>query len=276
MERRMIHNSHLDGAPFHWQGGPEGVLLIHGYTATTAEVRPLARFLCEHGYSVAGPLLPGHGTFPEDANRYTWRDWVRGVEAAYRELAARCARVMVGGESTGAILSLHLASEHPELSGVLCYAPALRLTLSPPQAALLRMVAPFKAHLPKEQLSNTEAWQGYPVNPLMGAVQLLNLQREVRSRLPVIRQPVLLVQGRLDTTVSARAPQEIYDGVRSRVKEMHWLDHSVHTLLLGIEQEQAFQITHHFIQRVLGEREASWRAPSAGTTTSPSTSSSWA
>ena len=275
MERRMIHNAQLDGDPFYWQGGPDGVLLVHGYTATATEVRPLARFLCEHGYSVAGPLLPGHGTYPEDANRYTWRDWARRVEGAYREMAARCQRVIVGGESAGAVLSLYLASEHPELSGVLCYAPALRLTLPPFQAALLRLIAPFQPYAPKEQMSNTESWQGYPVNPLKGAVQLLNLQRETRGRLSAIRQPTLLMQGRCDTTVSPRAPQEIYEGIRSPIKEMHWLDNSVHTLLLGIEQEDAFQITLRFIKRVLGESEAPWRAPSAGTTTSPSTSSSW-
>lgn len=271
----MIHNPGLEGDPFLWQGGPDGVLLIHGYTATTSEVRPLARFLSEHGYAVAGPLLPGHYTTPDDANRFTWRDWTRTVELAYRELAARCQRVIVGGESTGALLSLYLASEHPEVAGILCYAPALRLTLTPAMALLLRLIAPFKAYLPKGELSNAELWQGYRVNPLQGAVQLLNLQREVRGRLANIRQPVLLMQGRLDNTVDARAPQEIYGTVASPVKELHWLDKSVHTLLLGDEQQLAFEISLRFIAHALA-KEVRWPAPSAGTTTSPSTSTSWA
>lgn len=276
MERRMIHNAHLEGDAFHWAGGPDGVLLIHGYTATTAEVRPLARFLCEHGYTVAGPLLPGHNTAPADANRYTWQDWSRAIETAYREIAARCQRVIVGGESAGAILSLHLASEHPEIAALLCYAPALRLTLSPAQAALLRLLAPFKSALPKGQMSNAELWQGYPVNPLRGAVQLLDLQGAARRRLARIRQPLLLIQGRLDTTVSPRAPGEIAAGVRSVTKETYWLDNSTHTLLLGVEQTQAFELTLDFIQRVLGKQETAWRDPSVGTTSSRSISSSWA
>ena len=36
MERRFIVNPHLEGEPFFWPGGPDGVLLVHGYTATTA------------------------------------------------------------------------------------------------------------------------------------------------------------------------------------------------------------------------------------------------
>ena len=54
-------------------------------------MRPLARFLYGQGYTVAGPLLPGHYTRPEEINRYHWRDWTRAVEDAYRQLAARAA-----------------------------------------------------------------------------------------------------------------------------------------------------------------------------------------
>lgn len=248
-----LHNPHLEGDPFFWPGGPDGVLLVHGYTATTAEVRPLARYLHERGYTVAGPLLPGHGTQPEDANRYTWRDWVRTVEGAYREIAARCRRVVVGGESTGAVLTLYLAAEHPEIPAILSYAPALRLTLSTRDAILLRLIAPFQPYRPKSELSNAELWQGYPVNPLRGAMQLLNLQRVTRPMLRRITQPILIMQGRLDTTVHPTAPQIIYDEVRSTVKELHWLENSVHTLLLGVERQQAFEMTARFIARVLGD-----------------------
>ncbi len=255
MPTSLIHNPQLEGDPFFWHGGPDGILLIHGYTATTAEVRPLARCLCEHGYTVAGPLLPGHNTTPDDANRYTWQDWAATVEIAYRELSARCQRVIVGGESTGAVLSLYLASEHPEIQAILCYAPALRLTLTPQMAVLLRALALVKPSLPKGQMSNAELWQGYPVNPLKGVVQLLDLQRAVRRRLSHIQQPVLVMQGRLDSTVAAQAPQEVISGVRSAVKELHWLENSVHTLLLGDEQQQAFELTLRFIARAFGREK---------------------
>lgn len=251
MAQSLLHNPHLEGDPFLWPGGPDGVLLVHGYTATVAEVRPLARHLHERGYTVAGPMLPGHGTRPEDANRYAWRDWVRAVEGAYREIAARCQRVVVGGESTGALLTLYLAAEHPEVVAVLSYAPALRLTLSTWDAVRLRLIAPFKPYLPKGELSNAELWQGYPVNPLRGAVQLLKLQRVVRPMLRQITQPILIMQGRLDTTVHPAAPQIIYDEVRSTVKELHWMENSVHTLLLGVERQLAFEITARFLEKVL-------------------------
>jgi carboxylesterase len=256
----MIKNPHLEGDSFAWQGGPTGVLLVHGFTATTAEVRPLAHFLYERGYTVAGPLLPGHNTTPDDANRQSWRDWVRAVEIAYRELAARCQRVVVGGESTGALLTLYLASEHPEAAAVLSYAPALRLTLNRLDVAKLHLVAPFKPYVEKRPVPSTPSsggdslWRGYPVTPLKGTVQLLKLQRAVRARLPQVRQPILIVQGRYDPTVHPSAPETIYRSVSSTVKEVHWFDRSAHKVILDDERERVFALTAAFLGRVLGQR----------------------
>lgn len=123
-----LKNAHLEGDAFYWEGGPVGVLLSHGFTATSAEVRLLARHLHARGFSVAGPLLPGHATSIEDLNRCRWQDWVRGVEQTYQQLVTRCQKVVVGGESLGSLLALYLASEHPQAAAVLAYAPALHST----------------------------------------------------------------------------------------------------------------------------------------------------
>ena len=54
-ENFMIHPE-LDGASFTYQGGKTGFLLLHGFTATTAEVRPLGERLHAAGYTVSAPL----------------------------------------------------------------------------------------------------------------------------------------------------------------------------------------------------------------------------
>lgn len=243
-------NPQLEGEAFLWEGGPTGALLVHGFTATTAEVRPLACVLYRAGYTVAGPLLPGHLAQPADLNRTTWRDWARAVEESYRQLAARCSRVVVGGESTGALLALYLASEHPEVAAILTYAPALRLQMSRLYCALLRLAAPFIPYVAKANRTPNPLWQGYTVYPLRGAVELLRLEREVRGRLPGIHRPLLIMQGRLDTTVDPRAVETLHREVRSTVKELHWLPHSEHCVLLECEREAAYQATLDFLRRV--------------------------
>ncbi len=232
------------------------MLLVHGLTATTAEVRPLAENLHAAGYTVAGPLLPGHGTQPEDLNRVSWRDWVRTVEAAYAELKARCSRVAVGGESTGAVLALHLAATHPDVAAVLAYAPALKLMLTRSTYVMGQLLAPLGLMLKPKPGPPSEAdglWQGYDVRPLKGARELLRLQDVVRPMLPAIRQPMLIVQGRLDRTVDPGAPQEIYDRVNSADKELVWLGRSGHCVALDCEREQLFEATRRFLGQHLGQ-----------------------
>ena len=196
-----LRNPHLEGSPFYWEGSSTGILLCHGFTATTAEVLLLAEHLHVRGYTVAAPLLAGHGTTPEDCNRYTWQDWYASVEQTYQQLSARCKKVVIGGESTGALLILRLAVLHPQVAGVLCYAPALRLLLSPAKIYLLSLFAPFITSIPKAPSTDDNPWQGYSVDPLQAAQQLLRLQKVIYPLLPQIRQPILILQGKLDPTV---------------------------------------------------------------------------
>ena len=245
-----LHHPYLEGGPFLWQAGPTGVLLVHGYTATTAEVRPLGRILHNHGYTVAGPLLPGHGASPEEANCYRWQDWVAAVESAYQQLQGVCQRIILGGESTGAVIALYMAADHPEAQGILAYAPALKLNLNRWDVFRLHLLAPFVTAMPKARLDADSLWQGYRVNPLKGAIQLLHMQNQVRKRLPLLRQPLLVMQGRLDTTVSPQAPQTVYDCVSSSLKELHWMEQSSHCVILDCELERAADLTLRFLKKI--------------------------
>lgn len=246
----FLRNPHLDGSSFYWEAGSTGVLLSHGFTATTAEVRLLAQALLDQGYTVAGPLLPGHGTTPRDCNRYTWEDWHASLEQTYQSLASHCKNVVVGGESTGALLAIRLASQHPEVAALLCYAPALRLKMGQGKIALLSLLIPFLTSIPKPPSVDDNPWQGYQVYPLKGGNQLLRLQQAVLPILPKVRQPILILQGRLDPTVHPSAAQVLFDQVGSALKELHWLENSAHCVILDKEHALASDLTINFLHRV--------------------------
>jgi len=249
----LYQNPQLDGSPFFWEAGPIGVLLIHGFTATTAEVRPLARALLAEGYTVSGPLLPGHGVSPEDANRYTWNDLTNAIQHAYLALNKCCQKVFVGGESMGGLLALYQAAVSPEISGVLAYAPAIRLRAwwIP---YLARGLRPFTAYRPKPPAvpSPAEAmWSGYSVYPLKAMTELFKLQKEVSKRLGSIHAPILLSQGALDQSIGTDCIDVIAQKVSSSYKEIHWLNQSGHCVLLDCERTQVERISKEFIQKVI-------------------------
>ena len=244
-------NPHLDGDSFFWEGGEIGVLLLHGLTATTAEVRLLAEELHAQGYTIVAPLLPGHGTVPEDLNKVTWQDWAWTCEMSYQLLATHCEQVFVGGESTGGVLALYLATQHPDIAGVLAYAPAIKLKAKLPDRLKLYMAANFMEFVPKEGSGYNPYWQGYDVLPLKGAMELVRLGKEVTQNLSKITQPVLVVQGRHDDTVADGAGKHVLDGVKSAIKEHYWMEESGHIIILEDERDAITALTLKFMERAI-------------------------
>ena len=107
-------------------GNNVGVLLIHGLCGTPSEMRYVANGLARQGYTVCCPQLAGHCGTAEEMKASTWQDWYKSVETALAEMRKTCDTVVVGGLSTGALLSLLLAVEHPkDVQGLALLAPTL-------------------------------------------------------------------------------------------------------------------------------------------------------
>ena len=113
--------------------------MLHGFTGTPFEMRYLGERLHRDGFTVVGPTLPGHGTAAGELDRTGWPDWYAGVEAAADELARRCDRIAVVGQSLGGLLALHLAARRPELLTAVA-ALATPLWLPAAARAVVRLV----------------------------------------------------------------------------------------------------------------------------------------
>jgi len=233
----------LDGDAFFWNGNQTGVLLIHGFRATTAEVRLIAEKLHRDGFTTAAPLLPGHGTDPDDLNRATWRMWLEEVKGFYEKLTRECEQVFVIGESMGTLLALEMAAQHPEMDGLLLFSPAIKVK----GLWLSRLLHPFKDYLNKSSEDDGLPWKGYNVYPLKAAAEMHKLQRHVRERLPKIEQPTLLFTGEYDTQISSNAPNIIMDGIKSDDKKHIHMEESPHVILLANELDKVYEHVVDFI-----------------------------
>jgi carboxylesterase len=237
---------HLNSKSFFLKGGDTGVLLLHGFTATTFEVRGLADYLHLAGHAISAPLLPGHGTRPADLNRVSWQDWLATAEKSLAELQKNCRTVFVGGESMGGLLGLTLAQNHPEIKGLLLFAAAIinhKLFFTP----LLKYFMKFSK---KRNSDDFYEWQGYQVNPVAGAAEMFALQRRTVKGLRSVTQPVIIFQGRNDFTVSPSGARKVYDHISSTDKELIWYDCG-HCVLLENDFEDAATRSLVFINRLV-------------------------
>ena len=248
----MTQHSHLDPSAFLLDGGPIGVLLIHGFTGSPPEMRPVGDYLNACGLTVSAPLLPGHGTDVDDMNSRRWPEWAAKVESALADLQARCEMVFVGGLSMGSVLTLYLAAHHPELSGAILYSPAVvvadRLIYLTP---VLKYLIPKKPKSGESDLTDPQAdlhlWS-YEENPSCAAHELLKLILRVRRLLPRVTCPLLIIHSVLDQAIHPSSAQYTYEQAGSSDKELVTLRNSGHCITVDSEWEFVAEKTHKFIQ----------------------------
>jgi len=245
----IFQNPDSDGGTFFWPGNPgqkTAILLLHGFTATTVEVRPMAKFLNDQGYTVAGPLLPGHGISPEELNHTMYTDWISTAENTYQELLKNHERIIVIGESMGGLCTLWLAAQHPEIAGVIVFAPALKI----PKLWETRLIWPFVQYMQKSNIDLSSPWQGYNVVPLHAAAQLHKFQQKMAKQLSKINQPLIVFQGKLDRTIDPISSVEVLESVSSVDKDLVWLEDSSHCILLDKQMDLVTKISLEFIQEL--------------------------
>lgn len=251
----MPQPQHLDPSPFAADRGPVGILLLHGFTGSVAETRPMGEYMAARGLTVRCPLLPGHGTSPHDLTRIRWHEWTAVAEEGLQNMQKRCQTVFVGGLSAGSLLTLWLGAHHPSLAGLIPMAPAIWVNNKfMPLTLGLRHVMKF---YPSEKPGDDDlvdpaaldrTWS-YDQIPLWGAAEVYLLQRQVRRMLSHIRQPILIFQGKRDNQVPMKAAQAVYDRVQSVDKGLVKLESSGHNLLADGERESVWAQSFRWIRQ---------------------------
>lgn len=254
----MTQHPWLDPSPFFFPGGRNGVLLIHGFTGAPTEMRPLGEYLHQRGFTVSGPLLPGHGTSVEDLADRKWSEWVMAVETAYRELAAQCKWLAVGGLSLGSLLAMYLAARPPDgrlPEGIALYSPAIMVADIRMRLSWIGNIFPIT--VPKEEkdddLIDPEAdsrvwcYDAYPSR----AVHQVNLfTRRVRGMLPLVTVPTLVVMSKGDRTLRFESGPIVMEKIASKDKELVTLRNSGHNILCNGERENIWEKTAAFFDRL--------------------------
>ncbi|MFK5925204.1 MAG: alpha/beta fold hydrolase [Desulfuromusa sp.] len=193
------------------------VLLIHGFSASPREMLPLGEILQQHNFTVYGVRLPGHGTSPEDLATRSAEEWLTTVEHGYQSLFKMGFRVSVAGLSTGALLALKLALQHP-LEKLVLLSPFLQLQhFLAPFTGFLSYLMPYQ----KKEISVAERPFYYQQRPLKGIAQINKLCRQLRSRLDLILAPSLVLTSTGDATIAKGSAAKIYQKLGSSKKQFH-------------------------------------------------------
>lgn len=248
----------LPGAgPFYFEAGKPAALLIHGFTGSSDEMEYLGRRIADAGITASVPLLPGHGTAPDDLREVSRWDWLDCVHREFNQLTAEHDPVYIAGISMGGLLAIELAGsqEGRQAAGLALLATPLKLnvriwpTVLPPIAEW-QLLNRYTWRKGRDGISIADPQEqaravSYLEAPGRSLAQLFKLMKE--SDPALIKMPTMLVYSKSDPTVPFSNLKAIHDRLGSRRIESLVLQKSYHVVSRDLEKDQvAEQIIRFF------------------------------
>lgn len=227
-----------------------GVVLVHGYTGTPASMRPWAEYLNQQGYTVRVPLLPGHGTKPEDLSEIKWQQWPEKVESELEELQKNCKKIFICGFSMGGGTTLHLATKRSdEIAGIILVNPMIHLPfIGTKLAYVLSRLKKYRSSVGDDIKRPGVTQGGYDVMSTEGIYQILQMLKYTRANLHKVSVPMQLFHSVYDHTLPASNSKIVMKRVGSVTKERIELTNSFHVATLDYDAEIIFEKSRIFIE----------------------------
>lgn len=235
--------------PFFFEAGKRAVLLLHGFTGNSADVRMLGRFLEKKGYTCHAPHYKGHGVPPEELIRTGPDDWWKDVMNGYNFLKNKgYNEIAIAGLSLGGVFSLKLGYTVPIKGIVPMCAPMYIKSEDILYQGILEYAREYKKHEGKTPEHIEEEIRNFaPMNTLK---ELQVLITDVRNHVDMIYAPTFVVQARQDRMINTDSANIIYEKVESNLKEIKWYEQSGHVITLDKEREQLHEDVHAFLEKL--------------------------
>ncbi|PYF05937.1 alpha/beta hydrolase [Ureibacillus chungkukjangi] len=242
--------------PFFFQAGKRAVLLLHGFTGSSSDVRMLGRFLEKQGYTSHAPHYKGHGVPPEQLIETSpdewWEDVVKGYntlkEAGYDEIA-------VVGLSLGGVFSLKLSLMEPVKGIVTMCSPMTMKTTDLMFKGVLKYAKDFKRFEGKTETEIEQEVEAIKSKGMPSLAQLQSLVTDVRKELDMVYAPILVIQSKNDAIIDPHSAHIIYEEVESLKKDIKWFEHSGHVITLDKEKQLLHETVYDFLQSLDWENE---------------------
>ncbi|MDR0138698.1 carboxylesterase [Metabacillus idriensis] len=235
--------------PFTFEGGDRAVLLLHGFTGNTADVRMLGRYLNERGYTCHAPQYKGHGVPPEELVHTGPEDWWKDVMEGYNLLKERGHEsIAVAGLSLGGVFSVKLGYTVPVKGIVPMCAPMYIKSEEVMYKGILEYARNFKKFEGKSEAEIEEEMKQFEKTPMNTLRALQELIADVRNNVDMVYSPAFVAQARHDHMINTDSANIIYNEVESDNKHLKWYEESGHVITLDKERDQLHADVYEFLE----------------------------
>lgn len=237
--------------PFTFEAGPRAVLLLHGFTGHSADVRMLGRFLEKKGYTTHAPIYRGHGLPPEELIKSNPEQWWEDVKEALEHLKELgYEEVAVAGLSLGGILGLKLAYS-TQIKGVIpMCAPMFFDNKTQLYQGFQSFSKEYKQLESKDNQTIEKEVQELMDNSENVFNELRQTIKEVKDNIDTIYTPTFVVQAGLDQMINPESATYIYEHVETDMKEIKWYEDSAHVITLDRQKDELHEDIYQFLEKL--------------------------
>ena len=255
------------------QKTPYSIVYIHGYTASWAEGSPVNLNLAkEFGANMYLARTEGHGLDSPDAMiDLTPANYLESGERALAIGKTLGEKVIMIGTSMGGMMTLYLASRHPEIASIVLYSPCIeladskgKLVTGPWGQQILDQVYPDKhVYNKKENAERSKYWyETFHTNGIITLQTILDNYATAET-FAKVKQPTFLGyyyknDAHQDPTVSVAALLKMYDELGTSADEKRkeaFPDAGAHVIASDLTTEDwpvVQAATSTFLREVIG------------------------
>ena len=235
--------------PFFFESGKRAVLLLHGFTGNSADVRMLGRFLEKKGYTSLAPHYKGHGVPPEELIHTGPEEWWEDVLAGYNQLKeAGFEEIAVAGLSLGGVFSLKVGYNMPVKGIITMCAPMTMRTTELMFEGVLKYARDYKKFEGKSDEEIEKEVEALQNQTMPSLADLRALIHDVRDHVDHVYTPLFVVQATKDEVIDTDSATIIYNEAESEDKRIEWYENSGHVITLGPEKEQLHEAIFEFLE----------------------------
>lgn len=234
---------------FHFNEGtkPYVVLMLHGFTGNTSDVRQLGRYLEKQDIPSYSFNYEGHGEAPENILKSSPYVWYKQVVDAYDHLKKQYDRIFVVGLSIGGVLGLRLSLDREvEALTTVCSPMSLKTNDD--------LIENFKTYARMFKTRFEQKDEG-EIEKEIAALTYESVFEDIRSFIMSVRDdldevyiPMLIAQGEQDVVIDKESAAIIYDTVDSDEKDLIYYKDSGHVLTMDTDKETFFEDQYQFLK----------------------------
>ncbi|WP_039068654.1 alpha/beta hydrolase [Staphylococcus shinii] len=233
--------------PFFFEEGNRAVLLLHGFTGNSSDVRQLGRFLQKKGYTSYAPQYEGHAAPPEEILKSSPFVWLKDALDGYDFLVEKgYDEIVVAGLSLGGCYALKLSLNRDVKGIITMCSPMYIKTEGAMFEGVLEYARNFKKYEGKDEATIQKEMDNF--KPTDTLKELQGQIEDVREHIDEVMDPLLVIQAEQDQMINTDSANIIYNESESDDKDIKWYANSGHVITIDKEKELVFEDVYNFLE----------------------------